>query len=285
MNILTILKEAEGLTPGESRLADYILKNTKDFIAMPPREIPDRLFISLPTVYRLIHKLGLKGLGEFKLELKAALLNQSELPVENINFPIDSYASISEILLRLKAVYAYTIADTLDLADSSTLYQVGALMEASEAIDVYAFAGNIFFADNFRFQMQEIGAVVNVPHEDYMQKLTASNSGPSHLSIVISFGGRGTASELLCRILKDCGSPIVLIASEQNKSLRRYAKYILNMSAYEDHYQKISSFSTRMTLLYILDTLYTVYFCRRYKANVTQKLNAYETIRSHMPRP
>lgn len=283
MNILTTLKEMEGLTPNEKRLADYILKNTMDFLSIPPNDIPDKLYISTPTVYRLIHKLGLKGINEFRLELKAALHNKSDFPIENMNFPIDSYASINEILLRLKDVYECTISDTLDLANSSTLYQVGALMETCTAIDVYAFAGNIFFADNFSFQMQEMGITVNVPHEDYVQKLTASNSSPSHLSIMISFGGRSTASEMLCRILKEKRSPIVLIASTQNKRLSRYAKHILYMSSYEDHYQKISSFSTRMTLLYILDTLYAVYFCRHYKINISKKLHAYETLHAHDP--
>ncbi|HBD00073.1 MAG TPA: MurR/RpiR family transcriptional regulator, partial [Lachnoclostridium sp.] len=281
MNILTALKEAENLTPNEKRIADYILKNTLDFVSTQTNEIPGKLYVSLPTLYRLINKLGFKGINEFKLELKAALHYKSELPIENMNFPIAKHASINEILLRLKDVYVCTIDDTLELANSATLYQVGELMEKSSVINVYTFAGNIHFAENFRFQMQEIGITVNVPREDYMQHLTASNSDASHLSIVISFGGRSRASETLCRILKDNHSPIVLIASTQNKKLTRYAKHIIYMSAYEDHYRKISSFSTRITLLYILDSLYTVFFSRHYKENVAKKLHAYENMAAH----
>ncbi len=285
MNILTALKETENLTPNEKRIAEYILKNTMDFVSMHTSEITDKLYVSIPTLYRLINKLGFKGINEFKLELKAALHNKSETPIENMNFPIAKHASINEILLRLKDVYECTIDDTLELANSATLYQVCELMEKSSVINVYTFAGNIHFAENFRFQMQEIGITVNVPHEDYMQHLTASNSNASHLSIVISFGGRSRASEMLCRILKDNHSPIVLIASTENKKLTRYAKHIIHMSAYEDHYRKISSFSTRITLLYILDSLYTVYFSRHFKENVGKKLYAYENIVSHKIQP
>ncbi|WP_302327062.1 MurR/RpiR family transcriptional regulator [Enterocloster lavalensis] len=278
MNILTMLQNLDGLTSTEARLTEYILKNPLEFISISPKEIPTKVFVSLPTVYRLIHKLGLNGINDFKLELKSALRNESEALVKNVNFPIDPLASVNEILLRLKDVYEYTIADTLETAIPATLFQVSELMASCSAIDVYAFAGNIFFADNFKFQMQEIGVNVNVPHVDYMQKLTAGNSDSTHLSIVISFAGRANASEMLCKILKDRRSPIVLIASTQNKTLTRYAKHVIYMSSYEDHYQKISSFSTRMTLLYILDTLYAVYFSRHYRDNVQKKLKTYELL-------
>lgn len=280
MNILTTLQNLTDLTSTETRLAEYILKNPLEFISISPKEIPSKVFVSMPTVYRLIHKLGLNGMNDFKLELKSALRNESETPVKNLNFPIDSLASVDEILLRLKDVYTYTIADTLEAAVPATLLQVGELMASCSTIDIYTFAGNIFFADNFKFQMQEIGVNVNVPHVDYMQKLTASNSDSTHLSIVISFAGRANASEMLCKILKSRRSPIVLIASTQNKTLVRYAKHIIHMSSYEDHYQKISSFSTRMTLLYILDTLYTIYFSLHYKNNVQKKLKSYELLHS-----
>ena len=285
MNILTIIKEAENLTPNEKRLADYILKNTLDFIAMETSEIPNQLYVSLPTLYRLINKLGFKGIREFKLELKAALHAKSNFPIEDMNFPIARQASINEILLRLKDVYECTIDDTLALASPVTLYQVSELMEQCPVIDIYAFAGNVFFAENFGFQMQEIGITVNVPTVDYMQHLAASNADETHLSIIISFAGNSRASENLCRILKGNRSPIVLIASAQNKRLIRYAKHVINMSANEDHYRKISSFSTRITLLYILVSLYAIYFSRHYKENVAKKLKTYENIIAHRTPP
>ena len=136
MNILTALKETENLTPNEKRIAEYILKNTMDFVSMHTSEITDKLYVSIPTLYRLINKLGFKGINEFKLELKAALHNKSETPIENMNFPIAKHASINEILLRLKDVYECTIDDTLELANSATLYQVCELMEKSSVINV-----------------------------------------------------------------------------------------------------------------------------------------------------
>ena len=57
-----------------------------------------------------------------------------------------------------------------------------------------------------------------------------------------------------------------------------YADYLLYLSSNEDHYQKISAFSTRMSLMYLLDSLYALYFKRHYEENVRKKLSAYERL-------
>ncbi|MCW8519185.1 hypothetical protein OQH00_04975 [Streptococcus macedonicus] len=44
----------------------------------------------------------------------------------------------------------------------------------------------------------------------------------------------------------------------------------------KNHYNKMSSFSTRMTLLYLLDSLYSLYFQLNYDQNLAFKLEAYE---------
>ena len=203
---------------------------------------------------------------------------KSESAVQDINFPIEAEATPDEILLHLKEVYEYTISDTLELADPYAMAQVAEAMERAERIDIYTSAGNFCMADNFRFQMQEINVPVEVPHEAYMQKLAAANSNPKHFSIVISFGGRSSTVGQICRLLRLQHSPIALITSTDKTPLCGYADHLLYLSSNEDHYQKISAFSTRTSLMYLLDSLYAFYFKRHYKENVRKNLSAYERL-------
>ena len=152
-------------------------------------------------------------------------------------------------------------------------------MKKAKTIDIYTSAGNLYFAENFKFQMQEIGIQVNVPNEEYMQRLTASSSDDTHLAFIISFGGRGLLMNYFVQTLKAVKTPIVLISSTHENTLMSYVDYQLFMSSYENHYNKISSFSTRLSLLYILDCLYTCYFELDYESNVQKKLAYYERIR------
>lgn len=152
-------------------------------------------------------------------------------------------------------------------------------MKSAEIIDVYTSAGNIYFAENFKFQMAEIGVNINVPVEEYYQRLSAANSNSSHLAIFISFAGRGIMVKPILNILRKTKTPILLICSTEDNPIKEYADYILNLCSLENHYNKISSFSTRLSLLYILDILYTCYFKADYKTNQRKKLDGYASIK------
>lgn len=128
--------------------------------------------------------------------------------------------------------------------------------------------------------MQEIGTFINVPMEEYHQLLTASTSDKNHVAIIVSFEGRGFIIEKLSKILKTNKTPIILISSTNENPITKYANYNLYLSSNENHYNKISSFSTRLSLLYVLDCIYTSYFKFNYDKNINYKLSAYKKLSS-----
>ncbi len=277
-NIFVKLKSLKQLTISEKELVTFICDNPEKFLSLKPKEISKETYVSLPTLYRLINKLGISGINDLKLEVKSSLLDKNEVTIEDVNYPILPTDTHYEAMQRLKDVYIQTINNTLDLVNPATLVKASIMMEKAEVIDVYAASANIYFAQNFQFQMQEIGALVNVPIEDYMQRLTASNSNPKHLAIIISFGGRGVAIPKVAEILKSNKTPILLITSTEKNPIMNYANQIIYMSSYENHFNKISSFSTRLTILYILDTLYANYFKRNYKKNIELKIQKHKLL-------
>ena len=123
--------------------------------------------------------------------------------------------------------------------------------------------------------MSEIGVVVNVPVEQYQQSLAAAASNEEHVAIVVSFEGRGMLVEQVMTLLKKNKTPIVLISSTTNKTMIQSSDYNLYLNPNENHYNKISSFSTRLSLLYLLDCIYTCYFKLDYDKNVKYKTETY----------
>ena len=95
---------------------------------------------------------------------------------------------------------------------------------------------------------------------------------------MITFGGRGILSDIVPRILNKTNTPIVLISSYEYTFKEVKPDYQLYISPYENHYKKISSFSTRLSILYILDVLYTCYFELDYQKNLERKLKYYENL-------
>ena len=126
--------------------------------------------------------------------------------------------------------------------------------------------------------MQEIGININVPVEEYNQRLVAACSDETHMAILISFGGRGILANKLAKTLENNGTPILLISSTEENPMMDLADYQLYLCSNENHYNKISSFSTRLSLLYILDILFACYFETDYDNNLKNKLLYYKKL-------
>lgn len=279
MNLFINLKENKDLSKNERILADYILKHPEDVLKMSSKDFGKECFVSTATVYRLCDKLGLSGFSDLKIKITSSLDDYRKSNEDfNFDFPVNQFQTHYEIIQKIKEDYEQTLNLTANLFSLDQLRLIASAMKKAQIIDVYTSAGNINFALNFQFQMQEIGIQVNVPIDEYQQRLIAASSNENHLAIIITFGGRGILSDILPRILHKVKIPIVLISSYDYTFKDLDPDYQLYISPYENHYKKISSFSTRLSILYILDVLYTCYFKLDYQENIEKKLAYYNNI-------
>lgn len=281
MNIFSKLDKLTDLTQNEKTLVYYMQNNSEDFIRMSASEISKACFISTSSIYRLCKKVGLAGLAELKVQVSLSineyLKEQNSL---NFDYAFKQNETQNQVVLKMKELYEQTIQSSLNLIDLNTLKLVASILKKAIYIDFYTSAGNIYFAENFKFQMQEIGTFINVPIEEYHQLLTASTSDEKHVAIIVSFEGRGLITKNLANILKKNNTPIILISSTNDNPITKYADYHLYLSSNENHFNKISSFSTRLSLLYLLDCIYTCYFKFDYEKNVNYKLSTYKKLSS-----
>jgi len=284
MNIFNKMDNLVNLTENEKVLVSFIKENPEAFVKMTSSEISEASFISNATIYRLCKKMELAGLSELKILVSASLGDYlKEQTTLDFNYPIHPNETQYQITRTMQELYEQTVVSSLNNLDLEQLRQAAALMKKLPVIDIYTSAGNLFFAENFKFQMQEIGRFINVPIEEYQQRLAAAASGPSHLSIIVSYGGRGRVIPEIVNILRERKSPIVLISSTEEIPFAAAALHHLYLSSNESHYNKISSFSTRLSLLFLLDCLYTSYFKLDYETNVALKMNYYNIISRYTP--
>lgn len=279
MNIFSKLNKLTSLTENEKILVRYMKNNSETFVKMSAVEISEAAFVSTSTIYRLCQKLNLSGLSELKVQVSMCI--NEYLKEDNsidYNYPFKQNETRNQVVLKMKELYEQTLVSSLNLIDTEQLRLISNVLRKACHIDFYTSAGNIYFAQNFKFQMQEIGTFINVPIEEYHQLLTASTSDTNHVAIIVSFEGRGFIMEKLARTLKSNETPIILISSTNENPLTNYANYHLYLSSNENHFNKISSFSTRLSLLYILDCIYTSYFKFDYDKNINYKLDAYKKL-------
>lgn len=270
------LKSLDKLTTSEEVLITYILDFPEKVIHFSPKELAEHSYVSISTIYRLINKLDLEGLNDLKFALVNYLNEHTTEQIIDIDYPISAEDNHYAITQKLKSVYNQTVQSTIDTNNFDTIAFNGNLLKQAEFIDVYATSANIYFAQNFQFQLQEIGKQVNVPIDDFMQNLSAANSTPKHLAIVVSYGGRSSSVKKILEILKKNESKILLVTSKDSPLLNETVDGVFLFSSLENHYNKISSFSTRMSLMYIFDSLYLSFFNQDYDRNLAYKLDNYQ---------
>ena len=280
INIFTHLQNNKTLSHGEKQLALFILEHPDRVLDMNTSELSKECFVSPATIYRLCDKLNLSGFAELKVKISSSMNDYMKTNTDfNFDFPVSQNQTHYEIIEKICEDYNQTIVSTKNLFDLDQMRHAVHAIEKAKQIDIYTSAGNVFFAENFQFQMQEIGIHVNVPVEEYYQRLLAASSDSSHLAIIITFGGRGILSDILPQILTKKKVPIILISSPEYTIKGAFPVSQFYISPYEDHYKKISSFSTRLSILCILDVLYTSYFKINYDENIEKKLSYYQLIR------
>lgn len=276
MNIFTRLDNLTDLTTNEQTLVEYMKNNPERFVNMSADEISSACFISIPTIYRLCKKLDLNGLAQLKVMVSISIKDYlKEKRKIDYNYPFTQNETQYQISVKLKELYEQTLITSNNLIDLEQLRLIATAIKKAKYIDIYTSAGNIYFAENFKFQMAEIGRFVNVPNEEYQVSLTAASSNSEHLAILISFEGRGMMVNKVLKLLKKNKTPTVIISSTAFKTVADMCDYHLYLSPYENHYNKISSFSTRLSLLYVLDCIYTCYFKLDYDQNVKYKTQTY----------
>ena len=174
MNLFINLKENKDLSKNERVLADYILKHPEDVLKMSSKYLGKVCFVSTATVYRLCDKLGLSGFSDLKIKITSSLDDYRKSNEDfNFDFPVNQFQTHYEIIQKIKEDYEQTLNLTANLFSLDQLRLIASAMEKSQIIDVYTSAGNINFALNFQFQMQEIGIQVNVPIDEYQQRLNS----------------------------------------------------------------------------------------------------------------
>lgn len=227
----------------EQIIAKYILQHPQQVLSMNSKELSMKCAVSQATVYRLCDKLGISGFSELKIKISAYmddyLKNNQEF---DFDFPIKQFQTHYEIIGKIKEDYQKTINITADMFNLDELRLVITEMKKAKQVDIYTSAGNIYFALNFKFQMQEIGVNVNVPIDEYQQRLLAASGDNNHFAIIISFQGRGILSNILPKILKEKQTKMLLISAYGYNFKNFDPDYHLFINNHENHYKKYLHF-------------------------------------------
>lgn len=276
MNILTKLSKLTKLTDNEQILANYIIHYPDKVIMMNAKELAKQTFVSQTTVYRLCNKLELSCFSDLKVLIATQKKDFDKEQIDtNYNYPFYSHQTHHQIITSMENLYQQTIIATKNLADLETIRLVVQEMYNAKSIAIFPSVGNKYIAENFRQNMMEIGKTIEIASTNYDQHWSVCCKKETDLVIVISYLGKTPNLIDIVKALKKRKCKIVFISAIYEDKISPLADYRLYMCSYEDFQEKIGSFSSRISLQYILDCLYSCYFERHFNEYLQFKIDNY----------
>ena len=203
MTLKNMIELADGLTPIETEIGYYILKNQEDILDMSVIELAEKTFVSKSAIHRFCKKIGLKGFNELKVILAKDISEmKSDIEMIDVNYPFERKDGPQMIAKKLSKLYETAIYDTYDYMDFIELHKVAQLLHKAEVIDIYTHSHNMNVAENFQDKMLTAGkSSVECPHGFYKQRLTALASNPKHAAIILSYSGKATFVKPILKVL------------------------------------------------------------------------------------
>lgn len=275
MDLFTKIKAMNSFTESEQTFIDFIFNHPYDVIQLNLQQLSKTSYVSISTIYRVMEKLEINGLNQLKLQISESLKNNENLKNIDYNYPFQKTNTHYQILTQMLELYDQTLKNTINLIDLDVLLHTVQALKKANNIYIFPSIGNYFMAESFQQNMLEIGVKVDVIKEAYYQHWHVQLCDENDIVMLISYAGRTPQIMDIVHDLNKKTIPIILISSTIHTPIDQFARYHLYFSSYENSEEKIASFSSRISLQYLLDCIYACYFNRDYEKNLEYKIKNY----------
>ena len=273
MSIMTQLEFELDFSSSEKMIAKYILDNGEDILNLSVKELAKQTYTSPATIVRLCHKLGLAGYSDFKIKYSAELqFDKKSKKRVDVNFPFSQDDSNSQIAYRIASLHQEAIEDTLSLVDFNQLDKIVNALDQAQKIYIFGNGNSLLAGLDFQHKMMRIGKMIEIRTHAGEQGFLADTCNQDDLAIIISYSGETSEMIEIAKFLKSVHVPILGITSIGDNQLSKYCNYIMNTGSREKIFSKIAPFSSKTSISYLLDLIFSCLFKLNYQQYITKKI-------------
>ncbi|RIO14054.1 MurR/RpiR family transcriptional regulator [Mammaliicoccus sciuri] len=270
--LLTERMKEDIFSQAEQSIIQYLFEEREKIKSKTLNQISKETYTHPSTGIRIAKKLGFDGW----LELKDHYLKEVEYlnrHYESIdaNFPFDASDNNMSISHKLARLNQTTIDDTVHLIDHQELDKAVTYLKEAETIKIFGLYHNLMICEDFEMRMNQIGKTVKLcalePHFEI------EKSSKHTCAIFISYSGENQSIMKLLPMLKKKHIPIIGLTSIGENTVTKYADSTLRISTREKLYSKISNFTTRDSISFLMDILYACVYGTDYDKHTDYKIN------------
>lgn len=267
MPLLDELKYQHNFTNTEMYLADYILKSMDEVIEMTLQQLSAASFVSRPTIIRFYKKLGFKSYYDFRLELELQMKRSGQKFIDS-NKPFDADASYMEIAETVTILTKQVADSCRDLLDEKVLTEAVELLYSSKRIFLYALGDCYIDAESFIYRLTKLNIYATMLNNYSYPLVNLHNIRKEDCIIVISTTGKTLKLESrTIKMIADSPARTILITSNVDPDYQKMFDLILKVYHGEDEVVKIGSLASQLSVIYILNVLYSCIYQIDYERN------------------
>ena len=238
------------MTPVERSIADFFLSNAEkmDFSS---KNISKRLYVSEEALSRFAKKCGYKGYRELIFSYEKDL--ESEVPKENTEQDVSSFTK------KIRGSYASLLNESFNLLKEKQIRKVTAMLDTAKKICVYGMGSSGFVAKEFQLRFMRIGLTVEAFTDSQMMQMNAALADSETLVIGLSLSGRTKEVNHAVRLAKKKGAAVVYLTANEHPEVADCCDELVQ-TAYMKNLDTGTRISPQITLLVMLDVIYSYYF-------------------------
>jgi RpiR family murPQ operon transcriptional repressor len=253
-----IIHNKELFTPGERKIADYVLENPDKLKQLSSQSLAVILGVSQSSIIKFSQKLGMKGFTHLKIALIeewGQQASEQKLQISHIHNGINSNDSLPDIAEKLFLEKQQALRDTTDSLDFAQLQEVVSHIQAAKRVQIIGIGGSSLIAKDLAYKLMKIGYSVMNELDSHVQITVAQSLSPADVQIIISFSGKRREILIAADVAKKRGATLIAITSLQHNPLREIADYTLDTIADETRWRS-SSIAARTAQNTIIDLLF-----------------------------
>jgi len=286
MLLIQILKRGEHFSNIDSIIAAFILEKGMDLSTETVRSIAENTYVSPATVMRFFQRLGYNGYRAFKKDfLEELTYFSSHFQQIDPNIPFLAQDDGKMRTNKLAALFKETIDDVLSLADYAMLQKADQALIKAELVYVYSAGIQIGLCEIFKDKMIKIGKTVIVSNVIDELYYSACFTQKEAAFILVSYSGETKNILEVAAKLKERKISCIAITSYGNNTLSKYSDCCLYVSTRERLNAKIGDFGFNISVLFLMDVLYSYSFASDYFGNYQNRqsfLTSFEQNRGDM---
>ena len=251
MGILVELKSKKNnFTKTEESLADYIIEHTEEVVYMSIYQLASAIDTSIPTVTRLVKKLGHSGFRDFKIALasEASLVKESGDAAKGPDTDI-------ELVDKLFSKNIVNLQDTKSLLKTGQLIELCDIIARSKKVVFFGVGASSLVAQYAALRFAHINIQAEAFNDAIMMLLNAKRLDENCVAMGISHSGRTEIVIKAIETAKNNNAKTAGLSNYLESPLSRVCDYLF-CTAYPENKVSTVALSSHIAQLAIIDTMY-----------------------------